>query len=117
MESHTVCFPAYLILAQKSYVSVVFLLLCMIFAIVLQPFFQCGLLGKNGIYLIVQILDHDLGLQVDFIVIFRSAAVFFLLTVLAHHNQRCLNRRHTGQHQIQHFLIGHVVPDVLEHFF
>ena len=117
MESHTVCFPAYLILAQKSYVSVVFLLLCMIFAIVLQPFFQCGLLGKNGIYLIVQILDHDLGLQVDFIVIFRSAAVFFLLTVLAHHDQRCLNCRHTGPYQIQHFLIGHVVPDVLEHFF
>ena len=73
----------------------------MIFAIVLQPLFQCGLLGKNGVYFIVQVLDHDLGLQVDFIVIFRSAAVFFLLTVLAHHDQRCLNRRHTGQYQIQ----------------
>ena len=62
---------------RKSHDSCVFLL-CIPFPIVLQPFFQCRPLGRNSIHLIVQVLDHGLGFQVDLIIAFRSAAVFFL---------------------------------------
>ena len=43
------------------------------------------------------------GFQIDFIVVFGSPAVFFLLTVLAHHNERRLNSRNAGKHQINQY--------------
>ena len=71
------------------------------FALLRQLFFQCGLSGENGIYLVVKILDHDLCLEVDLIIVLCTAAVLFLLPVLAHHDERCLNGRHAREHQIE----------------
>ena len=52
-------------------------------------------------HLIIKILDHDLGFEIDLVIIFRAAAVLFLLPVLAHHDERRLDRRDAGQNQIQ----------------
>ena len=50
---------------------------------------------------IIKILDHDLGFEIDLVIIFRAAAILFLLPVLAHHDERRLDRRDAGQNQIQ----------------
>ena len=71
------------------------------FALLRQLFFQCGLSGQDGIDLVVKILDHDLCLEVDLIIVLCTAAVLFLLPVLAHHDERCLNGRHAREHQIE----------------
>ncbi len=63
--------------------------------------FQCGLLGEDGVDLVVEVFDHDLRLEVDLVIVLRAAAVFFLLPVLAHHDERRLNGRHAGEHQIE----------------
>ena len=70
------------------------------FALLRQLFFQCGLSGQDGIDLVVKILDHDLCLEVDLIIVLCTAAVLFLLPVLAHHDERRLNGRHAREHQI-----------------
>ena len=64
---------------RKNHDSCVFLL-CIFFTIVLQPFFQCRLLGKNGIHLIVQVLDPDLGFQVHLIIVFLFLFSFITVT-------------------------------------
>ena len=69
--------------------------------LLLQLLFQLRLLGEDGVDLVVDVLDHDFRFEVDLVVVFRAAAVFFLLPVLAHHDQRRLNGRYAGQHQIQ----------------
>ena len=66
-----------------------------------QLFFQCGLSGQDGIDLVVKILDHDLRFEVDLIIVLCTAAVLFLLPVLAHHDERRLNGRHAREHQIE----------------
>ena len=71
------------------------------FALLRQLFFQCGLSGQDGIDLVVKILDHDLCLEVDLIIVLCTAAVLFLLPVLAHHDERCLNGHHAREHQIE----------------
>ena len=72
------------------------------FAVLLgQLFFQRGLSGEDGIYLVVEVFDHDLGFEVDLIIVLRAAAVLFLLPVLAHHDERRLNGRHAGEHEVQ----------------
>lgn len=51
---------------------------------------------------IIQILNHYLVFQVDFIIIFGMAAILSLLTVPAHHyKQRLLNCRNTRQNRIK----------------
>ncbi len=49
----------------------------------------------------MHIFDHNFRFQVDFVIVFRTAAVFFLLAVLAHHDQRRLDCRHTGKHKVE----------------
>ena len=75
---------------------------CGSFAILrVQTLFQRRLLGQYGVDFVVKILDHDLGLQINLVVVLGAAAILFLLTVLAHHDERRLNGRDAGQHQIQ----------------
>ena len=57
------------------------------------------MLGEDGVDLIVKVLNHDLRFEV--VIILRPAAVLFLLSVLAHHDERRLNGRHAGEHQIE----------------
>ena len=71
------------------------------FALLRQLFFQCGLSGQDGIDLVVKILDHDLCLEVDLIIVLCTAAVLFLLPVLAHHDERRLNGRDAREHEVQ----------------
>ena len=71
------------------------------FALLRQLFFQCGLSGQDGIDLVVEVFDHDLRLEVDLIIVLCTAAVLFLLPVLAHHDERRLNGRHAGKHEVQ----------------
>ena len=54
------------------------------------------MLVKNHVDLIIKIFYHNFGFQVDFIVVFRAAAILFLLSVLTHHNKRCLDCRYAG---------------------
>ena len=63
--------------------------------------FQGGLPGKDDVYFIVEILDHNFRFEIHPVIVFGTAAVLFLLPVLAHHNERRLNGRHAGEHQIQ----------------
>ena len=77
----------------------------LIFALRFRPspsaVFQCGLSGQDGIDLVVEILDHDLRLEVDLIIVLCTTAVLFLLPVLAHHDERRLNGRDAGEHEVQ----------------
>ena len=47
----------------------------------LHHLLQLRLLGKNRVYLIVKILDHDLGFEIDFIVVLCPAAILLLLPI------------------------------------
>ena len=59
------------------------------------------LIGQDTAHFVVDVFDQDLGLEVDFIVVFGAAAVLFLLSVLAHHDERRLNCGHAGEDKIQ----------------
>ena len=50
-----------------------------LFAFLSKMLFQCRLLGENGVYLVVEVFDHDLRLEVDAVIVLRAAAVLFLL--------------------------------------
>ena len=63
--------------------------------------FQGGLPGKDGVYFIVEILDHNFRFEIHLVIVLGTAAVLFLLPVLAHHDERRLNGRHAGEHQIE----------------
>ena len=88
---------------------------------------------------IIQILNHYLVFQVDFIIIFGMAAILFLLTVPAHHyKRRLLNCRNTRQNRIKqkkrvrikrpgctdillsdsiyYLFIGHITADIVQSF-
>ena len=53
------------------------------------------------IHLFVQVLDLELGLQVDLVVVERPQAILRLLPLLAHHDDRRLQSGHARQDQIQ----------------
>src|SRR6266576_6927427 len=54
--------------------------------------------------LFVQVTDFQLGFQVYLIIMLRAQPIFSLLTVLAHHNNRSLNRRQAGKNQVQQYV-------------
>ena len=70
--------------------------------IAIELLFKRRLLCEDGVYLIVQILYHYLGLEVDLVVVLGTAAVLLLLTVLAHHDKRCLDGGNARQHEVEH---------------
>ncbi len=41
-----------------------------------QLLFQCRLLGQDGVDFVVEVFDHDFGLEIDLVIILRAAAVF-----------------------------------------
>ena len=57
--------------------------------------------GYQMIHLLVEVPDFKFGLEVDAIVALRPHAILHLLPLLAHHDDRRLQRRETGQDQIE----------------
>ena len=49
----------------------------------------------------VQMADLKLGFQIDFVIVFRPQPVARLGAVLAHHDDRRLDRGETGENQIE----------------
>ena len=49
----------------------------------------------------VQMPDLKLGFQIDFVIVFRAQTISRLGSVLAHHDDRRLDRGETGENQIE----------------
>jgi hypothetical protein len=54
------------------------------------------LMGEQMVDLLVQVPDFQFRLEIDLIIVLRAQAVFGLLAVLAHHDDRRLNRSQAG---------------------
>ena len=57
--------------------------------------------AQQVVYLLVQMADFDLRLQVHLVVVERAEPVLCLLPLLAHHDDRRLHGSEAGQQQIE----------------
>ena len=48
-----------------------------LFALLLEMLFECSFAGEDGIYLVVEVFDHDLRFEVDLIIVLRTQSLHF----------------------------------------
>ena len=59
------------------------------------------LMRKEVIQLVMEMANFKLCFEIDLVIIPRTQSVFRLLAILAHHDDRRLERSQTGEQQVQ----------------
>ena len=59
------------------------------------------LIHEEMVYLFVEVANFQFRLEIDTIVVLGLQPIFGFLTVLAHHDDRSLDRGQAGQHQVE----------------